>query len=81
MVGVELPPVDAVRITILMDNVTDPLLLPAEHVERATWFHQLAWPRVSSAFSGDGWPDALIAEPGFSALVRVATAGRERTIT
>ena len=28
----------------------------------------------------DGLPDALIAEPGFSALVRVTTGGRERTI-
>ena len=27
-----------------------------------------------------GLPDALIAEPGFSALVRVTTGGRERTL-
>ena len=63
-----------------MDNVTDPLLFPTEHVERTTWFHHLARPRVASAVTDDGLPDALIAQPGFSALVRVTTGGRERTI-
>jgi 7,8-dihydropterin-6-yl-methyl-4-(beta-D-ribofuranosyl)aminobenzene 5'-phosphate synthase len=80
MAAVPLAPVDAVRITILMDNVTDPLLFPAEHVERTTWFHHLAKPRTASALTDDGLPDALIAQPGFSALVRVTTGGRERTI-
>src|SRR6476620_2491919 len=80
MVTIPLTPVDAVRITILMDNVTDPLLFPTEHVERTTWFHHLAKPRVASAVTDDGLPDALIATPGFSALVRVATGGRECTI-
>src|SRR6478735_12011184 len=80
MVTIPLTAVDAVRITILMDNVTDPLLFPTEHVERTTWFHHLAKPRVASAVTDDGLPDALIAQPGFSALVRVATGGRERTI-
>jgi len=79
MVTIPLEPVDAIRITILMDNVTDPLLFPAQGVERATWIHQLARPRVASAVT-DGLPDALIAQPGFSALVRVTTGGRERTI-
>ena len=41
MVTIPLAPVDAVRITILMDNVTDPLLFPTQHVERTTWFHHL----------------------------------------
>ena len=45
-VAIPLAPVDAVRITILMDNVTDPLLFPTQHVERTTWFHHLAKPRV-----------------------------------
>ena len=80
MASIPLTPVDAVRITILMDNVSDPLLFPAEHVERTTWFHHLARPRVASAVTDDGLPDALIAQPGFSALVRVTTGGRERTI-
>ena len=79
---IRLEPVDLVRITILMDNVTDPLLFPTEHVERTTWLHQLApgVGRAASAVTDDGLPDALIAEPGFSALVRVTTGGRERTI-
>ena len=41
MVTVPLTAVDAVRITILMDNVTDPLLFPTQHVERTTWFHHV----------------------------------------
>jgi len=80
MVTIPLAPVDAVRITILMDNLTDPLLFPSEGVDRTTWLHQLARARMTSAVTADGLPDALIAEPGFSALVRVATGGRERTI-
>ena len=39
-----------------------------------------AKPRVASAVTEDGLPDALIAQPGFSALVRVTSGGRERTI-
>jgi hypothetical protein len=74
MVTIPLTPVDAVRITILMDNVTDPLLFPTEHVERTTWFHHLAKPCAASALKDDGLPDALIAQPGFSALVRVTPA-------
>ena len=46
MATIPLAPVDAVRITILMDNVTDPLLFPTEQVGRTTWFHQLAKPRA-----------------------------------
>ena len=80
MITIPLTAVDAVRITIVMDNVTDPLLFPTQHVERTTWFHQLAQPRAASAVTEDGFPDALIAQPGFSALVRVTTAGRERTL-
>ena len=79
-ITVPLKPVDGVRVTILMDNVTDPLLFPTEHVERTTWFHHLGRPRVTSAVTDDGLPDALIAQPGFSALVRVTAGGRERTI-
>ena len=37
MFTIPLAPVDAVRITILMDNVTDPLLFPTQGVERTTW--------------------------------------------
>jgi 7,8-dihydropterin-6-yl-methyl-4-(beta-D-ribofuranosyl)aminobenzene 5'-phosphate synthase len=82
METIRLEPVDSVRITILMDNVTGPLLFPVRHVERTTWLHQLApgVGRAASAVTADGLPDALIAEPGFSAVVRVTTGGRERTI-
>ena len=52
-----------------MDNATGPLLFPTPHVERTTWFHHLAKPRVASAVTDDGLPDVLIAQPGFSALV------------
>ena len=80
MVTIPLAPVDAVRITILMDNVTDPLIFPTPHVGA----HDLAAPpRAAARGLGrhrDGLPDALIAQPGFSALVRVTTGGRERTI-
>jgi hypothetical protein len=34
MTGVELEPVDRVEITILMDNLTDPLLVDQESVAR-----------------------------------------------
>jgi 7,8-dihydropterin-6-yl-methyl-4-(beta-D-ribofuranosyl)aminobenzene 5'-phosphate synthase len=80
MTTIPLSPVDTVRITVLMDNVTDPLLFPTQHVERMTWLHQLAKPRAASTLMDDGLPDALIAEPGFSALVRVTSGGRERVI-
>jgi hypothetical protein len=34
---VELQPVDRVEITVLMDNVTDPLLVDQEAVARMSW--------------------------------------------
>ena len=83
MSHVELEPVDRVQITILMDNVTDPLLVDQEAVARINWPKALmgALPTAPAQVStGDGVPDALIAEPGFSALVRIEKAGRERTL-
>jgi 7,8-dihydropterin-6-yl-methyl-4-(beta-D-ribofuranosyl)aminobenzene 5'-phosphate synthase len=80
---VELEPVDRVRITILMDNVTDPLLVDQEAVTRVNWPKALlgAIPTAAARVSpGSGVPDALIAEPGFSALVRIDKGGRERTL-
>src|SRR4029079_19423449 len=60
-----LAPVDALRITILMDNVTDPLVFPAEHVERTTWLTQLApgAARVRSAVSADALRDDRVTPP------------------
>lgn len=83
MTAIALEPVDAIRITILIDNLTDALLVDQAGVSRLNWprmFHG-AVPRADARVSPEtGVPDALIAEPGFSALVRVAVGGRERTI-
>jgi 7,8-dihydropterin-6-yl-methyl-4-(beta-D-ribofuranosyl)aminobenzene 5'-phosphate synthase len=79
---IKLEPVDSVRVTILMDNVTDPLIPDQGPVTRLSWPKALAVgaPRVVTPLAPDGVPDALIAEPGFSALVRVEKGGRERTL-
>jgi 7,8-dihydropterin-6-yl-methyl-4-(beta-D-ribofuranosyl)aminobenzene 5'-phosphate synthase len=81
--AIELEPVDRIRITILIDNLTDPLLVDQKGVERVNWPRAMhgRLPRAGSQVSPDtGVPDALIAEPGFSALVRVEKDGRERTL-
>jgi hypothetical protein len=68
---IELEPVDRVEITVLMDNVTDPLLVDQQAVARLSWPKALAGglPTAGARVSPDtGVPDALIAEPGFSAL-------------
>jgi 7,8-dihydropterin-6-yl-methyl-4-(beta-D-ribofuranosyl)aminobenzene 5'-phosphate synthase len=83
MTLVELEPVDRVEITILMDNLTDPLMADQDAVARVNWPRALlgALPSAPSGVSPDsGVPDALIAEPGFSALVRIEKAGRTRTL-
>ncbi len=80
---IELEPVDRVEITVLIDNVTDPLLADQEAVARMNWPKALAGglPTAAARASPDtGVPDALIAEPGFSALVRIEKGGRERTL-
>jgi 7,8-dihydropterin-6-yl-methyl-4-(beta-D-ribofuranosyl)aminobenzene 5'-phosphate synthase len=80
---IALEPVERLRVTILMDNVTDPLLPDDGPATRLTWARALAEsaPHLPARFAGEGGvPDPLIAEPGFSALVRVTTNGRERTL-
>lgn len=80
---IELEPVDRVSMTVLVDNLTDPLLVDQEAVRRVNWPKALAGglPRVAAQVSPSlGVPDALVAEPGFSALVRIEKAGRERTL-
>ncbi len=80
---IPLEPVDQVRITILVDNLTDPLLVDQDRVTRMNWPRALGGglPRAGARISPErGVPDALIAEPGFSALVRIEKAGRERTL-
>jgi 7,8-dihydropterin-6-yl-methyl-4-(beta-D-ribofuranosyl)aminobenzene 5'-phosphate synthase len=80
--AVALEPVDGLRVTILMDNVTDPLIPDAGRVTRLSWPKALngGVPRVVTRFLPDGAPDALVAEPGFSALVRIEKGGRARTL-
>src|SRR4051794_4876246 len=83
MERVELEPVDRVEITVLVDNVTDALLVDQAAVARINWPKALlgALPTTPARVSpGTGVPDALIAEPGFSALVRVEKNGRTRTL-
>jgi 7,8-dihydropterin-6-yl-methyl-4-(beta-D-ribofuranosyl)aminobenzene 5'-phosphate synthase len=78
-----LEPVDGVRLTILVDNLTDPLLRDAERVTRHTWPKALApeAAHVPSQVTVEGVvPDSLIGEPGFSALVRIQKGERERTL-
>lgn len=82
MAQIELEPVERIRVTILMDNVTDPLIPDQGPVTRLNWPKALAdsAARVPAPFTGDDVPDVLIAEPGFSALVRFEKNGRERTL-
>jgi 7,8-dihydropterin-6-yl-methyl-4-(beta-D-ribofuranosyl)aminobenzene 5'-phosphate synthase len=83
MSRIEIEPVDRVEITVLMDNVTDPLLVDQQGVARVNWPKALlgALPNAAARMSPDsGVPDALIAEPGFSALVRIEKDGRRRTL-
>jgi 7,8-dihydropterin-6-yl-methyl-4-(beta-D-ribofuranosyl)aminobenzene 5'-phosphate synthase len=80
---IDLEPVDQIQLTILVDNLTDPLLVDQEGVARVNWPKALlgAIPRAGSRTSPElGVPDALIAEPGFSALVRLRQGERERTL-
>jgi 7,8-dihydropterin-6-yl-methyl-4-(beta-D-ribofuranosyl)aminobenzene 5'-phosphate synthase len=82
MAQIELEPVERIRVTILMDNVTDLLIPDQDAVTRFNAPKALAASaaRVPGRFVDEGVPDALIAEHGFSALVRVEKDGRERTL-
>jgi 7,8-dihydropterin-6-yl-methyl-4-(beta-D-ribofuranosyl)aminobenzene 5'-phosphate synthase len=80
---ISLEPVDQIQLTILVDNLTDPLLVDEEGIARVNWPKALlgAIPRAGSRTSPElGVPDALIAEPGFSALVRLRKGRHERTL-
>src|SRR5690348_12018825 len=82
MQRIALEPVDRVEITILVDNVTDALLVDQPSVTRINWPKAMtgALPYAASRVSPAGVPDALIAEPGFSALVRIDVGGQRRTL-
>jgi 7,8-dihydropterin-6-yl-methyl-4-(beta-D-ribofuranosyl)aminobenzene 5'-phosphate synthase len=83
MARIELEPVERIRLTILMDNVTDPLIPDQGPVSRLSWPKALAdqAPHVPTELAAGGKvPDTLIAEPGFSVLVRIEQGGRERVL-
>jgi 7,8-dihydropterin-6-yl-methyl-4-(beta-D-ribofuranosyl)aminobenzene 5'-phosphate synthase len=81
MTNIALQPVDSVTITVLMDNVSDSLILdqgPAKRVGLAT---RNAAPRIPAPTLDRGQVvDSLLAEHGFSALVTVTKDGRDRRI-
>ena len=78
---IELEPVDALTVQLLMDNVTDVTLLDAGPVKRANLFSMASGPREPAAvLTGVEAPAQLVAEHGFSALVTVTKADREDRI-
>lgn len=80
---IALEPVDRVRVTVLVDNLVDPLLVDRDAIWRPNWPRALngALPRAAAVTVPDGGvPDSLIAEPGFSALVRTERDGYQRTL-
>lgn len=83
MAQIELESVERVRVTIVMDNVADPLIPDSGSVTRLSWPKALAEsaPHVPAQLATVGRvPDPLIAEPGFSALLRIEKDRRERTL-
>jgi 7,8-dihydropterin-6-yl-methyl-4-(beta-D-ribofuranosyl)aminobenzene 5'-phosphate synthase len=75
---IALEPVDAVTVTTLVDNVTDSLLPDQGPATRSS---MTAAPRIATRLHiGGDTDDALRAEHGFSALVTVEKAGRERRV-
>jgi 7,8-dihydropterin-6-yl-methyl-4-(beta-D-ribofuranosyl)aminobenzene 5'-phosphate synthase len=78
----DLEPVDSVRLTVLVDNLTDPLLLDEGPIARNNWPKALRAdaPRLIAPAVGTEVPDPLLGEPGFSVLVSVEKGGTRRTI-
>jgi 7,8-dihydropterin-6-yl-methyl-4-(beta-D-ribofuranosyl)aminobenzene 5'-phosphate synthase len=75
---IRLQPVDALSVTVLMDNVTDMLLVDDGPARRPTIG---SGPRVTAPLLDLGEAfDALRAEHGFSALVSVVRDGREHRL-
>jgi len=78
---IELEPVDALTVQVLMDNVTDSTLVDDGPVKRANFFNMASGPRVPVAvLTGVEPPAQLLAEHGFSALVTITKAGRVHRI-
>jgi 7,8-dihydropterin-6-yl-methyl-4-(beta-D-ribofuranosyl)aminobenzene 5'-phosphate synthase len=78
MEPIVLQPVDALTVTMLVDNVTDSLLVDQGPAKRAPI---AASPRMAARFlTGGHTDDALRGEHGFSALVTIAKGGRESRV-
>ena len=78
---IPLEPVDAVEITTLVDNSCDHLLLGNERTQRHSLAGRPGGPRVDTPLlANPQLADPLVAEHGFSALVRVTRGGRTRTL-
>ena len=75
-----LEPVDAITLTVLMDNVTDILLPDAGPVRRTGFASGPPPTRASAIIEGGQTADMLVAEHGFSTLVTLEKAGRTRNI-
>jgi 7,8-dihydropterin-6-yl-methyl-4-(beta-D-ribofuranosyl)aminobenzene 5'-phosphate synthase len=76
--AIALQPVDALSVTMLMDNVTDLLLDDQGPAKRPS---TTAAPRMPARFlAGGETDDALRAEHGFSALVTIMKGGRETRV-
>jgi len=82
MTRVTLQPVDSVSITILIDNVSDALMIDSGPAKRVGLMSGGgAAPRLPApTLEGGETLDTLLAEHGFSALVTVTKDGREHRI-
>ena len=81
MTTIPLEPVDGVHITVLMDNVSDSLLLDQGPAKRVGLASSEQPPRVRAPLLEGGESlDALLAEHGFSALISVTKDGREHRV-
>jgi 7,8-dihydropterin-6-yl-methyl-4-(beta-D-ribofuranosyl)aminobenzene 5'-phosphate synthase len=77
-IQIDLEPVDSVVVTTVMDNITDVFMPDQGPARRVAPGRE---PRRPAALMAGGQvPEALIAEHGFSVLVTVTRAGRERRI-
>jgi len=75
-----LEPIDAITLTVLMDNITDMLLPDAGPVHRTGIASGPPPVRPSKVIEGGESIDTLIAEHGFSVLVTLKKAGRTRNV-
>jgi 7,8-dihydropterin-6-yl-methyl-4-(beta-D-ribofuranosyl)aminobenzene 5'-phosphate synthase len=77
-IEIQLEPVDSVRITTLMDNVTD-ILMPDQGPAHRVSLGAGPW-KTTGVMDNSQVPDALIAEHGFSVLVTVSKGDRDHRL-